>query len=111
MALSFANVERLTRGGGTVDLVYAEITGDSAYAIGGETINATDLGLSYIKTMWVTRSTSGFFGAQYKRTNDQGGTLIVYVTGDPSTNSAAVPLESSIRDLSSEVFYVLALGR
>ena len=106
MALTFNNVLPLERGAFT--LVYAELVGDSAYTVGGETVNASDLGLTYLKGLTVMSSTSGW-RAMYKRTNDQGGTLQVF-SGGSSTTSAGTPVEAAVQDLSTITFYVLAVG-
>ena len=106
MALTFENVSTLERGAWT--WVYAEVGGDSAYATGGETVNASDFGLTHLRTVIVTASTSGVRGV-YQRTDDDSGTLVVYVTGN-ATTSAALPVESSVRNLSTTTFYCIAFG-
>lgn len=107
MALSYANVNRVIRD--NIDIVYAEITGDSAYLPGGETVNASDFGFSQIKGLIVMSATSGWRG-MYKRTNDQSGTLQVWATAT-TTESSGTPVDASVRDLSSITFYCLVIGK
>ena len=107
MALTFGNVEILEQG--AWKQVFADISGDSAYLVGGEAVTAADFGLTHLKRLVVAGSTSGVEGV-YERTDDDSGLFKVYVTGD-ATTSAALPVESSVRDLSTTTFFVIAYGR
>ncbi len=106
MALTFNNVLPLERGAFT--LVYAELVLDSAYTTGGETCNASSLGLTFLKGLVVMSATSGW-RAMYKRTDDQGGTIQVWATSSAST-SAGTPVEAAVQDLSTITLWVLAVG-
>lgn len=106
MALSIANVTVLERG--RMTMVYGEVTGSSAYVVGGETLNASDLGLVTMKMCIVQSGTSGY-RATYIRTDDTKGKLSVYATAS-ATTSAGTPVELSVRDLSAVTFYVFAIG-
>lgn len=108
MAITWANVTRMYRG--PFSLVYAEATLDSSYAAGGETVTATDIGLTTIKAL-IPTATSGY-DATYSKTNDASGKLAVYASLTPDTNSAtSVPLDSSVgRDFSTLTISCLVIG-
>lgn len=93
MALTWANVTKIYRG--PLSIVYAEATFDSSYAAGGETINASDVGLTTINTL-IPTATQGY-NVQWAATNATSGKLAIYASLTPDTNSAvAAPLDSSI---------------
>lgn len=93
MALSWANVTVMYRGAKT--MVYGEVTFDSSYAAGGETVNATDVGLTTIDIL-VPAATRGY-NVQYAKTNAAAGTLAIFASATPDTNSAtAAPLDSAV---------------
>lgn len=108
MAITWGGVVRMYRG--PFSLVYAEATLDNAYNAGGETVTATDIGLTTIKAL-IPTNTAGY-NATYSRTNDTSGKLAIYASLTPDTNSAtAVPLDASVgRDLSSVVITCLVVG-
>ena len=109
MALSYANEKFIYRGHYTIK--YSEVTFDSSYASGGETVSASDFGFSQILAVIPTASAG--YNVQYTKTDDGSGTLKVFASSNPSTNSAtAVPLDSSIgRNYSSVSASLIVIGR
>ena len=109
MALTVARTTRILTGtDGTPSIVLAEITGDDAYAVGGEDVTASDFGLTRIDTI-IFGSQAGLAPA-YTPSTGAGGTLKLFVGGS-ATTSAAVAVESSVRDLSAVTFWGLVIGR
>lgn len=108
MAVSYANTEILYRGRTTQ--IYSEITLDSSYASGGETVTADQFGLRTIKAI-IPAHAEGYVVEPVKST-DSTWLLKVYVSHTPDTNSAtAAPLQSSTaRDLSTVTVPVLVFG-
>lgn len=109
MALTYANTKTIYRGPRSI--VYTEATFDSAYAAGGETINATDIGLVTIDAL-IPTNTSGY-NFTYSKTNDASGKIAVYASSTPDTNSAlAAPLDSQVgRDYSAITVTCIVFGR
>lgn len=109
MALSYASTDDVYRG--KYRIVYTVATFDSSYASGGETINATDFGLSQILAV-IPNATAGY-NVQYTRTDDTSGTLKVFASFTPDTSSAvAAPIDSSIgRNLSAVTASLVVIGR
>ena len=109
MALSYANTAIQYRG--PVVQLYTEATFDSSYASGGETVNASDFGLSQL--LLVIPIAKDGYNVTYKKTNETSGVLRVFASQTPDTNSAvAAPLEASVaRDYSTVTAYCLVLGR
>lgn len=108
MAVSYANTEILYRGRTTQ--IYTEVTLDSAYASGGETVTADQFGLRTIKAIFPADA-EGYVVEPVKST-DSTWLLKVFVSHTPDTNSAtAAPLESSVgRDLSAVTIPLLVFG-
>jgi hypothetical protein len=108
MAVSYANTEILYRGRTTQ--IYTEITLDSSYLAGGETVTADQFGLSNIKAIFPSHA-KGYVVEPVKST-DSTWLIKVYVSSTPDTNSAvAAPQQSSTaRDLSAVVIPVLIFG-
>jgi len=108
MAATYANTEYIFRGSRT--FVYTEVTLDSSYAAGGESIAANQIGLGTIKAIWPSHA-EGYIIEPVKST-DTTWLLKVYVANTPDTNSAtATPLQSSTgRDLSAVVIPLLVVG-
>lgn len=108
MAVSYANTEILYRGRTTQ--IYTEITLDSSYASGGETITADQLGLSTIRAIFSSHAEG--FAVEPVKSTDSTWLLKVYVSSTPDTNSAtATPLLSSVgRDLSAVTVPILVFG-
>lgn len=109
MALSYANEKIIYRGHYAIK--YSEVTFDSSYASGGETVNASDFGFATLLAV-IPTATAGY-NVVYTKTNDGSGVLRVFASSTPSTNSAtAAPLESSVaRDLSAVVASLIVIGR
>lgn len=109
MALSYANVDDIYRG--KYRIVYADATFDNSYASGGETINASDFGLAQILTIHAA-SKEGY-NVRYVKTNDTTGSLKVFASFTPDTNSAtAAPIDSAVaRDYSTVTAALVIYGR
>lgn len=110
MALSYGNTSTIYRG--PVTLIYTEITFDSSYAAGGETVDGPkDFGLATILGI-IPIITAGW-DVTYKKTNTSSGTFQVFASLTPDTSSAvAAPLEASTgRDVSSIVVSCIVVGR
>lgn len=109
MAVTITNREIISRGSYT--LYYADITLDSSYASGGESVNAADFGFKIIKGIWPSHA-EGFL-VEPVRSSDTAWLLKVYTALTPDTNSAlSTPGESSTgRDLSTVTIPCLILGR
>lgn len=109
MALSYSNRKTIYRG--AYQILYTEATFDSSYASNGETVNASDFGLGTILSV-VPTATAGY-NVQYVKTNDTTGTLRVYASITPDTNSAtAAPLQSSVgRDFSTVTAALVIYGQ
>lgn len=109
MAATAANTEYLGIGGPGGKWLYSEITLDSAYAVGGETITAATFGLQFFKAVFVADNEDGFM---YDLSLNAAKTILtikVWVFGSAST-SAAQPYEGKIQDLSAVVLPVLIRG-
>ena len=109
MALSYASTDDVYRG--KYRIIYSVATFDNSYNSGGETINATDFGLAQILAV-IPNATAGY-NVQYTRTNDTTGTLKIFASQTPDTNSAvAVPQDSSVgRDYSTVTAALVIIGR
>ena len=110
MAATVGAVEYGVMGGGPGGKwVYAEVTLDSAYAVGGESVNASDFGLATIKAVFVAHNEDGY-SIQANIASGGGSVAFkVWVWGNAST-SAATPFESSVKNLSAAVIPVLVRG-
>lgn len=110
MAATVANTEYGVMGGGPGGKwLYTEVTLDSAYAVGGEAVTAAALGLSQIKAVFIADNEDGY---SLQATIAAGGasvTFKVWVFGN-SSQSAATPFDSSVRDLSAVVIKCLIRG-
>lgn len=110
MAATVANTEYNVIGAGPGGKwVYSEITLDSAYAVGGETVSAAAFGLARFKAIFVAFNEDGYIIKVALNTAKDTATITVYVTGN-ATTSAATAVESSVRDLGSVVIPVLIRG-
>ena len=109
MALTFAARDTLYRG--PVTLIYVELTFDSSYAAGGETVNATDFGLTTI--LGVIPIITAGYDVTYKKTTAATGTFQMFASLTPDTNSAvSAPVESSAgRDLSALTIPCIVVGK
>ena len=109
MALTYSNTDTVYRG--KYQIIYTQATFDSSYASGGETVNATDFGLARILT--VHAGSKEGYTVRYVKTDDTSGTLAVFASLTPDTNSAtAAPLASSVgRNLSSVTADLIIYGQ
>lgn len=110
MALTYANNSVIYRG--PVTLIYTEITFDSSYAAGGETVDGPkDFGLAQILGI-IPIITAGW-DVTYKKTDASSGTFQLFASLTPDTNSAtSAPLEASVgRNASSITISCIVVGR
>lgn len=109
MAVSYANRELLSRG--TWNQYYVQITLDSSYPSGGESISAADFGMTAILDI-MPFSADGYV-VEFVRSTDSAWLLKVWPSSTPDTNSAlAAPAESSVgRNFSTVVVNALVIGR
>lgn len=108
MALTPANVTILYRGPRTQ--VYGDLVFDSSYAAGGEAVTPAMFGLSEIHALWPV-ATAGY-NVTYSKTTPTTGTLAIYASLTPDTNSAiSAPLDSSVgRAYSTVTISCLVIG-
>lgn len=109
MAATVANVESNPIGGPGGVWKYAEVTLDSAYSTGGETINATDFGFKFFKAIFVAHNEDGYI-IQFIQSTDKTTALVKVWIGANATTSASVNVEVNTRDLSAVVIPVLVRG-
>ena len=110
MAATLTNVEYNVLGAGPGGKwIYADVTLDSAYAVGGESVTNTTLGLKIIKAVFVADNEDGFLIDANIAADKTSVTFKVWVFGSAST-SAAQPYESKVQDLSAVTFGVLVRG-
>lgn len=92
---------------GTQKKVIRDVTLDSSYPTGGETVNASDLGLNWIDTAWAKIKTPGGTVNQVNAeaiVASTGASLVVKVYDETPAEVA------DTSDLSSTVVRVQALG-
>lgn len=109
MAATVANVENLGMAGPGGRWLYGEITLDSAYAVGGESVSAALFGLSFIKSVFIGSCNDGYIPDITVPAGGATMSVKVWVFGNASV-SVAQPIESSIKDLSAVVLPVLVRG-
>lgn len=105
MAVTYANGEIVSRG--KFILYYTEITLDSSYASGGESIAASDFGFAFIKGIWPA-SAEGYT-VEAVRSSDTAWLMKVYAFSN-STNTVLGNIVTG-KDLSDITIPCLVLGR
>ena len=106
MAVTIANNEIISRGRYT--FMYSEITLDSAYASGGEAVEASDFGYTVIKGIWIADDPAGYT-VEASRTDDDSWLLKVYSFSN-TTNTVLGGIVTG-KDLSAVTIRCLVLGR
>ena len=106
MGVSISVVDRISEGNRKV--IVADVTMDSSYPTGGESMTAGDLGLQ--KVSMVQANPNAGYIPEYDHTNSK---LKVYRQKDPANAGGAdipLPEVGSTVDLSAVVFRVMATG-
>lgn len=106
MAATIANQHTIFRGSRTVK--YAEVTLDSAYASGGEAINAADFGFAQILGVFCGGTPAGYSTEITKSTDTQ---FLVKVYAFSNTTNTVVGQIVTGKDLSAVTIPVLVIGR
>ncbi len=106
MAVSVANRHFLFRGQRT--LMYAEITLDSAYASGGEEIEASLFGFKAIDGIFPAGNTSGYV---FEFTKSDFNTFLCKVYSFSNTTNTVLGAIVTGKDLSAVTIPVLIVGR
>ena len=104
MAVTYANGQIINRASWTE--YYVEITLDSAYATGGETLNASDFGMTVIQS--ITPQSAEGFVVEPARSSDSVWTLKLYAWSN--TTNTAIEMASGV-DRSGITIPVVVRGR
>ena len=106
MAITVASVTNVFDGPKRIR--FAQITLDSSYATGGETIAAGDLGLQKIDAVFMSGGDDGYV-TQWDETNLK---FLAYANATSTTTNPVQALSevASGQDLSAVVFWALVVG-
>lgn len=106
MAATIANRHIIHRG--KFSLMYAEVTLDSSYASGGESVAAADFGMTQILGMFPAGNTAGYV---FECTRSTDISFLIKVYSFSNTTNTVVGQIVTGKDLSAVTIPLLIVGR